>query len=254
MKPIFDVIPVWLLALVVMGLVFLCLEIGYRLSHRKPDLGDVSALQASVLGLVALLLAFSFSMAEDRYSLRRALVVKESNAIGTLYLRVGFLPEPARGEMHAWLRRYTDLRLEGYEVANDPVLFAKKLQESESLQTELWSRLEALAPQVEAPVLILVTQAMNDVFDVGDERLAAAHNLIPTSIFVLLIVGMLGSGVLLGYRPEAHLRGLLSWSLFVVIVTAVMFTLLDLDLPTRGRIRVDQGPMRSLQEQLRTHP
>ncbi|RKG65400.1 DUF4239 domain-containing protein [Corallococcus sp. CA054B] len=254
MLRIFDAIPVWLLAVMVMGLLFLCLEAGYRLSHRKPGLGDVSALQASVLGLVALLLAFSFSMAAERYSLRRALVVKEANAIGTLYLRLGFLPEPSRGETRAWLRRYTDLRLEGHEVANEPAVFAKLLQESESLQDELWARLEALAPRVETPVLILVTQAMNDVFDVSDERLAAAHNLIPASIFILLLVGMLGSGVLLGYRPEARLRGLLSWSLFVVILTAVMFTLLDLDLPTRGRIRVDQQPLRSLQEQLRPRP
>ncbi|MGE6760573.1 hypothetical protein ACQKGO_21320 [Corallococcus interemptor] len=254
MLRILDAIPVKLLALMVMGLLFLSLEVGYRLSHRKPGLDDASALQASVLGLVALLLAFSFSMAADRYSLRRALVVKESNAIGTLYLRLGFLPEPSRGETRAWLRRYTDLRLEGYEAMGDPALFATKLQESESLETKLWSRLEVLAPRVEAPVLILVTQAMNDVFDVSDERLAAAHNLIPTTIFVLLLVGMLGSGVLLGYRPDAKLRGLLSWTLFVVILTAVMFTLLDLDLSTRGRIRVDQQPLRSLQEQLRAHP
>ena len=254
MLRILDTVPVWLLALIVMGLLFLSLEAGHRLSHRKPELGDASALQASVLGLVALLLAFSFSMAADRYSLRRALVVKEANAIGTLYLRLGYLPEPSRGETRAWLRRYTDLRLEGYAAVGDPALFATKLQESDSLKTKLWSRLEALAPRVEAPVLILVTQAMNDVFDVSDERMAAAHNLIPTTIFVLLLVGMLGSGVLLGYRPEARMRGLLSWTLFVVILTAVMFTLLDLDLPTRGRIRTDQQPLRSLQEQLRAHP
>ncbi|MBZ4370185.1 hypothetical protein [Corallococcus sp. AS-1-6] len=254
MMRILDAVPVRLLALVVMGLLFLCLEVGYRLSHRKPGLGDVSALQASVLGLVALLLGFSFSMAAERYSLRRSLVVKESNAIGTLYLRLGYLPEPSRGEMRAWMRRYTDLRLEGHEAANEPDVFAKKLQESESLKAQLWARLEALAPRMEAPVLILVTQAMNDVFDVGDERLAAAHNLIPTSIFGLLLVGMLGSGVLLGYQPAAHLRGFLSWVLFVVILTAVTFTLLDLDFPTRGRIRVDQEPLRSLQKQLHTHP
>ncbi|WP_223637066.1 hypothetical protein [Corallococcus sp. EGB] len=254
MLRILDVIPVKLLALIMMGLLFLCLEIGYRLSHRKQGLGDVSALQASVLGLVALLLAFSFSMAEERYSLRRSLVVKDSNAISTLYLRIGFLPEPSRGQMRASLRRYIDVVLEGHEAANEPALFAKKFQEAESLQAGLWSRLEALAPQVQAPVLLLVTQAMNDVFDVGDERVAAAHNLIPTSIFVLLLVGMLGSGVLLGYQPEARVRGSLSWFLFVVILTAVMFTLLDLDLPTQGRIRVDQQPLRSLQEQLRTHP
>ncbi|WP_375761358.1 hypothetical protein [Corallococcus exercitus] len=251
---ILDVLPVWLLALGVMGLLFLSLEVGYRLSHRKPGLDDASALQASVLGLVALLLAFSFSMAEERYSLRRALVVQEANAIGTLYLRIGFLPEPARGEMRAHLHRYTDLRLEGYAAVGEPEHFAKLLRESDALGVELWSRLEAVAPQLPAAVLMLTAEALNEVLDTSDERLAAAHNLIPTSIFFLLLVGMLGSGVLLGYRPDAHVRGVLSWTLFVVILTAVMFTLLDLDLPNRGRIRVDQQPLRALQERLRAQP
>ncbi|MBN8226121.1 hypothetical protein JYK02_01200 [Corallococcus macrosporus] len=251
---VLDVVPVWLLALGVMALLFASLEVGFRFSHRKPGLVDASALQASVLGLVALLLAFSFSMAADRYSLRRALVVQEANAIGTLYLRAGFLPEPARGEMRARLRRYTDLRLEGYEAAGSTELFEERLRESDALGTELWSGLEAVAPQLPPAVLLLTTEALNEVLDTSDERLAAARNLIPTSIFFLLLIGTLGSGVLLGYRPEARLRGVLTWTLFVVVLTAVIFTLMDLDLPTRGRIRVDQQPLRSLQEKLRARP
>ncbi|RKH71262.1 hypothetical protein [Corallococcus aberystwythensis] len=251
---ILDVVPVWLLALGVMGILFLSMEAGYRLSHRKPGLDEAPTLQASVLGLVALLLAFSFSMAAERYSLRRALVVQDANAIGTLYQRMGFLPEPTRGEMRAGLRRYTDLRVEGYDAAAEPERFAKLLQESEVLGDALWSRLEGVAPQLPTGVLMLNSEALNEVLDTAEERLAAARNLIPTSIFALLLIGMLGSGVLLGYRPEARQRGLLSWTLFVVILTAVMFTLLDLDLTTRGRIRVDQRPMRALREKLHANP
>lgn len=249
-----DMMPTWMLALAVMALLFLSLEAGNRISHSKPGMDDVSALQASVLGLVALLLAFSFSMAADRYTLRRDLVVKEANAIGTFYLRTGFLPEPTRGEMRTRLRRYTDLRLEGYEAARDPELFEQLLRESNAIQVELWSLLQAIEPQTPTAVLTLTTAALNEVLDVSAERLAASRNIIPNTIFVLLLVGMFGSAMLLGFRPETRRREALAWSIFVVILTAVMFTLVDLDVPLRGRIRADQQPLKELQQQLRSIP
>ncbi|MFP2896092.1 hypothetical protein [Corallococcus sp. 4LFB] len=251
---IVEMMPTWALALGVMALLFLSLEFGYRLSHRRQGLDDVSALQASVLGLVALLLAFSFSMASERYTLRRDLVVKEANAIGTLYLRSSFLPEPTRGEMKARLRRYVDVRLNGYADAKDPERFAQWLRESDALQAQLWSLLEAVAAGTPTAVLNLTTEALNNVLDVSAERLEASRNIIPDTIFVLLLIGMLGSAMLLGFRPDTRNRGGLPWVIFVVILTAVMFTLVDLDVPLRGSMRSDQRPLLELQQQLRSHP
>ncbi|NOK36652.1 hypothetical protein [Corallococcus exercitus] len=251
---IVEMMPTWALATGVMALLFLSLEFGYRLSHRRPGLDDVSALQASVLGLVALLLAFSFSMAADRYTLRRDLVVKEANAIGTFYLRSGFLPEPTRGELKTRLRRYVDVRLNAYVDAKDPERFTQWLRESDALQAQLWALLDAVAPGTPTAVLTLTTQALNDVLDVSAERLEASRNIIPNSIFVLLLIGMLGSAMLLGFRPDTRNRGGLPWVIFVVILTAVMFTLVDLDVPLRGRMHSDQRPLYELQQQIRAQP
>lgn len=251
---IVEMMPTWMLALGVLALLFLSLEFGFRLSHRKQGLDDVAALQASVLGLVALLLAFSFSMASDRYTLRRDLIVKEANAIGTFYLRTDLLPEPTRGELKTRLRRYLEVRLEGYQDAGDSELFAQWLHESDALQAQCWSLLEGVAPRLQTAVLNLTTQALNDMLDVSAERLAASRNIIPNTIFALLVVGMMGSAMLLGFRPETHARGGLPWVIFVVILTAVMFALVDLDVPQRGRIRSDQQPLHDLQQQLRSHP
>ena len=46
-----------------------------------------------MLGLLALLLGFTFSMAVDRFDARRAVVLEEANAIGTAYLRTQVLDE-----------------------------------------------------------------------------------------------------------------------------------------------------------------
>jgi hypothetical protein len=64
---------------------------GRRVGDREPQVGTI---QGALLGLLALLLGFSFAMAQSRYDTRRALVVDEANAIGTTYLRAQLLPKP----------------------------------------------------------------------------------------------------------------------------------------------------------------
>src|SRR5688572_12141763 len=78
------------------------LEAGFRLGKIKPIAEQqVSTVSVPLLGLVALLLAFSFSMAGDRFALRRATIVEEANSIGTFYLRTSLLPEPTQSEMRS---------------------------------------------------------------------------------------------------------------------------------------------------------
>ena len=52
-----------------------------------------------ILGLLALLTGFTFSIAIGRFETRRELVLEHANAVGTAYLRVQLLPEPHLARM-----------------------------------------------------------------------------------------------------------------------------------------------------------
>ena len=92
--------PIWLTGLVYLALLLLAAWLGVALGRRRgrdpADGASVSTVQAAVLGLLALLLAFTYSLAANRFDLRRRLLVEEANAIGTVWLRASFLPEPER--------------------------------------------------------------------------------------------------------------------------------------------------------------
>ena len=82
---------------VAMVLAFLALtELGYRIGRRRtagdPSLAThIGALQAAVLGLLALLLGFTIALSVARFDSRKALLVEEANAIETTYLRAQIL-------------------------------------------------------------------------------------------------------------------------------------------------------------------
>ena len=83
--------------------------VGHHLREHSEALREpVGVLQAALLGLVGLVLAFGLTMAVGRYDSRRAAVVDEANAIGTTYLRAQTLREPIRTRSLDLLARYTD--------------------------------------------------------------------------------------------------------------------------------------------------
>jgi hypothetical protein len=59
------------------------------------------------------------------------MVVEESNAIGTAYLRAQLLPEPEKTEISRLLQQYIDVRLEGARTGNvqDTITQSEKLHD-----------------------------------------------------------------------------------------------------------------------------
>ena len=112
----FYLIDHWLIALVVLAVLVVASEIGYRAGSRKREMPEsdrslMSGTGAAMLGLLGLLLGFTLAMAIGRWDERRDIIVNESNAIGTLALRAGFLEEPLRDELRETLHEYTDARI-----------------------------------------------------------------------------------------------------------------------------------------------
>ena len=134
----------WLLALVLVGILFgavaLGLLAGRALSHHAETLREpFGVVQAALLTLVGLLLAFTLAMAVTRYEARRAAVVDDSNAIGTAYLRAQTLHEPMRS---ASLRLYPDYADASIALSNSVPGSgdAKRAIADESrIQRQLWS-------------------------------------------------------------------------------------------------------------------
>src|SRR5687768_16874212 len=106
-----------LIAAGLLALPLASLEIGFRAGRRAQvesgpqSAGQLGALQGAILGLLGLLLAFSFAAAASRFLEKQDLIVEEANAIGTAALRADLLNEPHRSALRAALRDYTSHRI-----------------------------------------------------------------------------------------------------------------------------------------------
>src|SRR3954453_9976582 len=215
------------LALVVIAILFgatsLGIWIGRALSRRKSGLKEpLGIMQAALVGLVALLLAFGLTMAVGRYQARRDAVVLEANAIGTTYLRAQTLAEPMRTESLELLKHYGDERIALSDSVPDSAPFRAASQQSVEIQNQLWTLAGIAlnqAPTANAPRLYVET--LNEMIDAHTTRVAALDNHIPSAVLWLQIVASaLALGVLAMFLAS-HERGV-TMALLAAALVAVM--------------------------------
>ena len=248
MNPIVQDLSVAFALLAALLVVF---EVGYRVGERllaeqDPRAGgQIGAIQGAVLGLLGLLLAFSFSAAGTRFLERQDLIVVEANAIGTAWLRADLLAEPHRTDLRSALRDYTRRRLEVSATLRRGIS-TDALAEVDRMHSRIWAT--ATAGVTERPAAILaVLNPVNEVIDLHSTRLAAGRKRLPPLVMGLLVacsllaIGSLGYGCGISGRRRAPM----TLSLAILIGAALWITI-DLDRPRAGLMQLSDAPLQAL--------
>jgi uncharacterized membrane protein len=232
-------------------------EIGFRIGrfHQDHDDAEVKALtgsvQASVLGLLALLLGFTFSMSMQRFDNRSMALIDEANAIGTAMLRVELLPDTYKAEAAEQLKSYVDLRIAIGQLDLTKQTQRKRYNdEITEVQKKLWSLAILATNEDPRPVTTgAFVKSLNDVIDSQGKRNALLQMHVPEVVLFLLFLVFISSGGILGY--SAGLSGKRVFIPIVMIsflITLIVFIIIDLDRPKRGLIQVNQSVMNTLQQ------
>jgi hypothetical protein len=249
-----DFIPLWAVFIGSVLLILASMEIGQFLGglERKRQKGGqkahTGAIVAASLGLLAFMLTFTFSSVTQRYDTKKALVLEESNAIGTAFLRGDLLAEPYRSGVQSLLLEYVDSRIHAVE-AHDIVT---GLAEAEALQQALWTQAISLTNHYPTPVSTLFVTALNEVLDLHATRVTVGLNQRMPAIFWYALSGLtILSMMMTGYdaalekstRSRANVVLALAFSVVLLLIVA-------LDRPTARISNVSQQALIDLQQNM----
>ena len=248
----------WLVLLFVSILLLSLAEAGYRLALRTHQLDKDAAevhsgtVQGAVLGLLGLLLGFSFAMAVGRYEARRTLVLEEANSIGTTWLRTDFLNTPIREEVRDLLLRYTRLRVEKFAMLDDPASMARFRKEVSEIHTALWAKSALAARTNPTPLAATFIVSLNETIDLDASRMAEGRNHVPGAVWLLLLIVSGSCAWSSGYGSGAvGQRSSFSQFVFPILIGIVITLIVDIDRPRNGLIGVSQQPMQDLLDSIR---
>lgn len=252
-------------SVLIVGILFVALilatEAGYRLGRRadsgtsQSSKSQINSIQASILGVLALLLGFTFSLSLQRYDSRSQAVINEANAIGTVMLRTELLPESVRAETQELVREFLTHRVRAAGISLDHADQRKaELRESDELLKKLWQNAVQAAAEHPNPVTSgLFVSALNELIDAYGTRDAALNRHVPEAVLFLMFGTFILTASLVGYSSgvSGHRTSFATYALEVLIVFLV-FVIIDLDRPRRGIIEVSHQSLIELQESMRT--
>jgi hypothetical protein len=241
---------VFLLSLVAL---WLSARIGAIHQNLRPlgedELQDFDRVLAATLTLLGLIIGFSFSMVITRYDQRKNYEEEEANAIGTEYLRTDLLPAADAAKVRELLKNYLAQRVLFYEARYERQLVEINAQ-TEKLQAELWSSVEAVAEKQPTPTIALAVSGMNDVLNSQGYTQASWWNRLPVAAWGLLGAIAIFCDWLIGYG--ARRKGIGLFLILPLAVSISFFLIADIDSPRWGLIRVVPQNLVSLSQSLRT--
>lgn len=219
-------------------------RLAQRIWRSPPGEETDLFLTQSVLGLLALLMSFTFALATDRFETRRILVQQEANAIRSAYLDATMLQEPYRTRVLSTLVSYTENRiaLATATGANTVPL----LRVNDQLLRQLWRHTSDAFPQIEnTDFASAFLSASTEVLNFDATRKSARLARVPTGVFALLFVYLMVTGAVLGFTGKTLFAPGYS-ALFLTLLALLMVLVLDIDRPMGGGVRESQGPMERL--------
>jgi hypothetical protein len=244
--------------LVGLAVIFAASEIGWRVGAHTSvrDIRNVSTLESAILGLLALMIGFTFAMALSRFDARRNAVLNEANSIETAALRARLLPEPHRTRALQAIREYTTIRLDVVNSSEPYSALNAIVDRSNALQETLWQQAMAVAQndKTQVPTGMFI-QSLNEMINNQGNHLAALRNTVPNIVLLMLFGVAATAGAFAGYasgiderrkRLPVYLIGLLVWTIILLI--------LDLDRPIAGFVRVSQQPLIDAATRISTFP
>ena len=235
----------WLL----LGAMLLMIEIGWRVgghfaSVYKLEKADASeTFMAAIFGLLALLLAITFSGASDRFDKRRDLIAKEVSTIGTAYQSIDLLAPTSQIVVRDLFKKYLDSRIDIYQGSMAEGDLAKKYQTHNEIGNQLWQGAVNAVKATAYPEKLVAAQILPEVSDMFDasenQRLAMKFHpppIIWQALICLSLIGSLVAGYNLGIEQK---RDWFLTIVFMLLMTGTITIILNLEYPRVGFVKLD---------------
>lgn len=260
MNPL-DQIPLLGILAIAILLQLLFIEVGFRYGQHKrggghkAQMAQVRAIMGASLGLLAFMLAFSFSMAQQHFEERSRAYMMEVSAIDSAFRGADLLDEDGRVLAQDTLEQFAKLRLATVEAvrASDRERVVEMIRESERMHDLLWALAESsMEGGGNGENTGMFAQSVLAMISAHDARLQAGiFNRISPVIWMTLALMALLAMVVMGY--QAGLTGtrstLATWTLAVAFA-AVLALITDLDRPNMRLFHLNQQLMVELENRM----
>jgi len=238
-------IPIYLLSAIIFFLILLFNWFGFKFKKRHlekypgrvPE--DLGAVEGSMLGVMALLLGFTFSIAISKFETRRQITVDEANEIGTAILRCDMYPDSVRNPLRSDFKEYIETRISYYAVGDDEDKIKQEIVKAGEISGRIWKRVALQAQNRDnIAVTAQMIPAVNDMIDIVTTRDAGRLSRVPRLVLLVLLGLVLISAFVLGSDYNGKKRNRILILGYAMAMTLTLTLIVELDRPREGLINL----------------
>ena len=239
-------------------LMVLMLELGFRSGRRvkgksvKAQTAQVRALMGATLGLLAFMLAFTFSSAQNHFESRIQLQIEEVNLARDAFMQAELYSDPLRTQVRELLLEHVEGRVELIEMVREKrgEQVLRLLNRADEIHLQLWS----LGMEGRMSETQVMAQSVLGLMGMQTRRIQAAlANRIPLIIWLTLYFTVAVAMTVVGYQDGlTQSRSPVATFSLALAFSAVMSLILDLDRPLQNLFEIDVSIMNDLAEFMRS--
>ncbi len=203
MNSSFFQLPPSFMMIVIFALIILFIWLGYAFNKiRTTKYPEVlkqtpGAIEGSVVGIMSLLLGFTFSFVVSRYEVRRQLIVDEMVSVNSAIIRCDLFPDSTRKLLRDDFRKFLEARRDYFDKGGDEIRVIEELKKSKEIAGRIWERV------------------MVDSYNPGDKL--RFQQMIPA------LSNMLNSIIVRDESRKTGVPPLILWTLLVLVLITAFF-------------------------------
>ena len=240
----------WIVLPVVTLMIYGAAETGRLLARTFGDddpetRKQITTFEAALVGLLSLMIGFTFSLALNQFEARKDAVMIEANAISTVAQRATLLA-PAQSALAIPLaRKYLDTRLAMDPGDSDEEKLTGETGRLDGIVASLWQIAdEAFAADARSTAASLFAQSVNALGDAEEKRTTADRNHVASAVFFLLVAIAIIALGFAGYASGlAGARRVWPAAIMAFVVASIITLVMDLDRPGEGLVWISQQPL-----------
>jgi len=240
---LFDLHPYSLLP-VVFFLIVLFSFLGYRykrnrLKKHPEEKLETGRIQGAALGILSLLMGFTFSVAMAKFETQRRVITQEAAYINTAILRCDMYPDSLRNLLRSDFKEYVEARIAYYDTDSEKSELERK--KAELISKRIWEKV-VLQMQNSENVLRSgqMIPAVNNVIDVVITRDGEKISKVPFLVLWVLLIFMLIDAFVIGRDlvDKKNRRKIVTFT-YALVMSLTLNLIIELHQTRTGLINLD---------------
>ncbi|HTE24596.1 hypothetical protein [Flavitalea sp.] len=239
-------LPTYILFAIIFSLVILANWLGYRYKkwelekHPGQAREGMGSIEGSILGVMSLLMGFTFSLAVSKFEARRHVIVDEANIIGTAILRCDLYPDSIRIPLRKDFKDYVETRIAYYEAGNDEEIMSNQIDKSEVISARIWKSVTFHSSDLDFRIRSQqMIPVINEMIDIVTTRDALRISRVPQLVLWTLLILVLTAAFLLGSDYKGNKRNIILLLGYALVMTLTLNLITELNHPREGLINLD---------------